>query len=132
MKRLLAGGARKSIPSALTVGEISSVTVDPLLMMGMNWFVALLLGTTTGFQFAALFQLLLPSVQIDMNTAAEALPQPPSSRAGARTMSSNLLFKSAASACTRDNLHVAKNANTGCKLFRVSPLRKKHKSRLAL
>lgn len=42
MKRLLAGGARKSIPSALTVGEISRVTVDPLLMMGMNWFVALL------------------------------------------------------------------------------------------
>src|SRR6185369_7897350 len=120
MKRLLAGGARKSIPSALTVGEISRVTVDPLLMMGMNWFVALLLGTRAGFQFAALFQLLLPSVQIDVNTAAGALP-PPSSRAGTTTVSSSLLFQSAASVCTLDNLHVAKNANTGCKLFFMCP-----------
>src|SRR6188508_3001173 len=95
MKRLLAGGARKSIPSALTVGEISRVTVDPLLMMGMNWFVALLLGTRAGLQFPALFQLLSPSVQTEVITAAEALPTPPSSRAGARTTSSNLLFKSA-------------------------------------
>src|SRR6186713_2905515 len=113
MKRLLAGDTRKSIPSALTVGEISSVTVDPLLMMGMNWFVALLLGTRAGFQFAALFQVLLPSVQIDVNTAAGALPPPPSSRAGTTAVSSSLLFKSAASVCTLDNLHVAKNANTG-------------------
>src|SRR6187397_839903 len=113
MKRLLAGGARKSIPSALTVGEISRVTVDPLLMMGMNWFVALLFGTRAGFQFAALFQLLLPSPQTDVITAAEALPPPPSSRAGTKAMSSNLLFKTEATAFTLDNLHVARSANTG-------------------
>src|SRR6185369_1354456 len=131
MKRLLAGGARKSIPSALTVGEISRVTVDPLLMMGMNWFVALLLGTRAGLQFPALFQLLSPSVQTEVITAAEALPTPPSSRAGARTTSSNLLFKSAASACTLDNLHVARNANTGCQLFFMCPPLRKN-SNLAL
>jgi len=79
MKRLLAGGARKSIPSALTVGEISSVTVDPLLMMGMNWFVALLLGTRAGLQFPALFQLLSPSTQTSESESTRTIFMPYSS-----------------------------------------------------
>jgi hypothetical protein len=36
IKRLLAGGAKKSMARALTVAEMSRLTVDPLLMRATN------------------------------------------------------------------------------------------------